>query len=125
MCISHFIHRMDESSEGSSMNTAMRRCGSSVDEITEKLQTIYVDDAIDHSNLVENDDSNLSKNDCCDGLNNQLPIDFNDVNHLFHMNFMQSMQLLRSQEKRFVNYVKSFYHFHVFLFRNKFVVKSF
>lgn len=99
---------MDESSEGSSMNMAMRRCGSSVDEITEKLQTIYVDDGNDHSNLVEHDDSNLSKNDCCDGLNNQLPIDFNDVNHLFHMNFMQSMQLLRSQEKRFVNYVKSY-----------------
>lgn len=41
-----------------------------------------------------------SKSILCDEIDSDIPTDFNDDNHIFHINFMQSMQNIINHDKR-------------------------
>lgn len=94
---------MSRSSEGDAYDD------SNIDEIDNKLQNISVDDRNVESNNVGED------NECYSGLEHEqsstmsqanyydeASLHLNGLNHLFHIDFMRSMQNLRTHEKRFL-----------------------
>lgn len=57
---------------------------------------------VDTVKQTENCSSNSSKSDC-DEIDSSIPPGFNDIDHIFHIDFMRSMQsLISQQEKRYV-----------------------
>lgn len=55
-------------------------------------------------NATENCSSSSSKSDCNE-ITSNIPPGFNDIDHIFHIDFMRSMQsLISQQEKRYVQW---------------------
>lgn len=89
---------------------------SNIDEIDEKLQNISVDDRdVDGDDDVDGNDDDDDK--CNSSLEHEQSstmsqanyydepsLHLNSLNHLFHIDFMRSMQNLRTHEKRLIFY---------------------
>lgn len=76
---------MTESNEGNSIISKIEQTDSyNVDGIAEKLQNSFIDDGADQSHYKSH----------CDRLQY-------DVNHLFHIDFMRSIQSIPVRQKRF------------------------
>lgn len=83
---------MTESIEGNSISSQIEQNdGYTVDGIVEKLQNSFIDDGADQSHYKSH----------CDRLQCRSPTEYNDVNHLFHIDFMRSIQSIPVRQKRF------------------------
>lgn len=84
---------------------------SNIDDVGEKLKNVCLhdgcDDNDDDDNSNHNDEANSNSNSehersalsqC--NYTDEMPHQMNQMNHLFHIDFMRSMQNLRSQDKR-------------------------
>lgn len=87
---------MNESNEGNPISSKMEPNDRyNVDGIAEKLQNSFIDDGAEH------DQSDYNKQLHCDRFQSRSPSEYNDVNHLFHIDFMRSIQSIPVQQKRF------------------------
>lgn len=83
---------MTESNEGISISSKIEQNDScNVDGIAEKLQNSFIDDGADQSHYKSHSDR----------LQCRSPSEYNDVNHLFHIDFMRSIQSIPVRQKRF------------------------
>lgn len=83
---------MTESNEGNSISSKIEQNDSyNVDEIAKKLENSFIDDGADRSHYKSH----------CDRLQCRSPSEYNDVNHLFHIDFMRSIQSIPVRQKRF------------------------
>lgn len=88
---------------------------SNIDDVGEKLKNVCLhdgcDDNDDDDNSNHNDEANPNSNSNSNSehehsalsqcnYTDEMPHQMNQMNHLFHIDFMRSMQNLRSQDKR-------------------------
>lgn len=101
---------MSKSIEGGSLNSESKQQSDGIDEVSEKLKNAAIDDSEEqthghlnqhHPSNYDENNSNCSKSDCFGEIHSHLPSDFDDVDNLFHINFMRSMQSILSHEKRY------------------------
>lgn len=82
-------------------------------ELEEKIAGIRIDGAAavaaaeddvigptDTAQRTDNCGSSSSKSDCDDEIGSSIPPGFNDIDHIFHIDFMRSMQSLVSQQEK-------------------------
>lgn len=82
---------MTESNEANSISSKIEQNDSyNVDGIAEKLQNSFIENQ-----------SHYNKQSHCDRLQSRSPSEYNDVNHLFHIDFMRSIQSIPVRQKRF------------------------
>lgn len=83
---------MTEVNGGNSISSNIEQNDSyNIDGIAEKLQNSFIDDAAEQSHYKSH----------CDRSQCRSPIEYNDVNHLFHIDFMRSIQSIPVRQKRF------------------------
>lgn len=99
---------MNGSSEGDEF------CNGNIDEMDEKLKSMSLDGDGGHDEDEEEEDDDDNDDECNSNSDrgqsslsqvnyyDEPPHQLNNLNHLFHIDFMRSMQNLRSQDKRFL-----------------------
>lgn len=76
-----------------------------IDEITKQMRTIYVNE--DYKQQPQRSSfciDDIRKQNYFDEIGSNGSGEFDDLNHLFHLNFMQSWQLMNAREKRWVRH---------------------
>lgn len=82
----------------------------SIDKIDEKLSRMTIEKPENVTQrTVDECSSSSSESGCCDEVNSSIPTDFNDIDHIFHIDFMRSMQTLLSQQKRLILFFSYFF----------------
>lgn len=93
---------MDEASEGDSLNSRIEHnSGNNIDEIAKKLQKSFIhgtDDGGSGDVAVKHYFNTTTQNGHESDV--QSPSEFNEVNHLFHIDFMRLIQSIPVQQKR-------------------------
>lgn len=115
---------VDECAETASSITKTDDCNH-VDEIVENLQNASVDDEVEEEEEEEEveeveEECQLNRHELersyssrpirCAEFNSRSTSDFNDMSHLFHIDFMRSIQSIPVQEKRFKKSIKFQFH---------------